>query len=227
VEHALAAASKANPAFPWKDFDVFDPQDYDGDRVHNEPDGYVDHFVLVYAGTMPGVTPPVVRRPGGLLLHQITAIVPGVVSVSDVTVEGRTQIAPGQLLRHYAPTARMTLYLGEVEAVAVRVAADVRSAVASGLRVGVIAPEEDLMELAPRLAAVAAGGRVVTRRCGSRADREEAARDLFRVLRELDAEGLDVIYATALAGGGIEAAIVDRLTRASEGRVVAVGDDIE
>ena len=160
------------------------------------------------------------RRPGGLLLQQIAAIVPDVVSVSDVTIEGRAQIAPGQLLRHYAPTARMTLYLGDAEAVAVRVAGDVRSAVASGLRVGVIAPEEDLMELAPRLAAVAGGGRVVTRRCGSRADRDEAARDLFRVLRELDAEGLDVIYATALAGDGIDAAIIDRLTRAAEGRVV-------
>lgn len=50
VEHALKAAYERNPAFDWKDFDVFDPEDYDGDRVYNEPDGYIDHFVLVYAG---------------------------------------------------------------------------------------------------------------------------------------------------------------------------------
>ena len=50
VDHALKAAYAANPAFPWKDFDVFDPQDYDGDAVYGEPDGYIDHFVLVYAG---------------------------------------------------------------------------------------------------------------------------------------------------------------------------------
>jgi immune inhibitor A len=50
VEHALAAAYTGNPAFPWKDFDVYDPQDYDGDQIFNEPDGYIDHFVLVYAG---------------------------------------------------------------------------------------------------------------------------------------------------------------------------------
>jgi L-threonylcarbamoyladenylate synthase len=173
------------------------------------------------------VTPPVVRRPGGVLLHQIKAILPDVVSMSDVGAEGRAQIAPGQLLRHYAPKARLTLYLGDVEAVAMRVASEVRSAVASGQRVGVLAPEEDLMELAPRLAAVAGSGRVVTRRCGSRADREEAARDLFRVLRELDGEGVDVIYATAPIGQGVDAAINDRLTRAAEGRVVALGDDIE
>jgi bacillopeptidase F (M6 metalloprotease family) len=50
VEHALKAAYARNPAFPWKDFDVFDPADYDGDGVYDESDGYIDHFVLVYAG---------------------------------------------------------------------------------------------------------------------------------------------------------------------------------
>ena len=50
VEHALKGAYAQNPTFPWKDFDVFDPADYDGDKVYNEPDGYIDHLVLVYAG---------------------------------------------------------------------------------------------------------------------------------------------------------------------------------
>jgi hypothetical protein len=78
------------------------------------------------------------------------------------------------------------------------------------------------MMIAPRLAAVGAGGRVVTGRCGSRRDRDAAARDLFAALRQLDSEGLDVIYAIAPTGDGINAAIVDRLTRASEGRVIQV-----
>lgn len=50
VEHVLKAAHAQNPAFAWKDFDVFDPQDYDGDHVYEERDGYIDHLVLVYAG---------------------------------------------------------------------------------------------------------------------------------------------------------------------------------
>lgn len=50
VEHALQAAYKQNPAFPWHDFDVWDPQDYDGDGVFAESDGYIDHFVLMFAG---------------------------------------------------------------------------------------------------------------------------------------------------------------------------------
>jgi hypothetical protein len=57
-------------------------------------------------------------------------------------------------------------------------------------------------------------------RCGSRKDRESAARSLFAALRLLDAEDVDVIYAIAPGGEGIDRAIIDRLTRASEGRVI-------
>lgn len=50
VEDALAAAYALQPDFPWAEFDVWDPLDYDGDKVFAEPDGYIDHFVLMYAG---------------------------------------------------------------------------------------------------------------------------------------------------------------------------------
>jgi L-threonylcarbamoyladenylate synthase len=166
------------------------------------------------------VTPPLVRRPGGVALSEIRRVVPDAMSVSETMPHERAQPAPGQLLRHYAPRAPLTLYVGEVAGVSVRLANDVRTAVASGQRVGVLAPEEDLLALAPRLAAVGASGRVVTMRCGSRRDRDAAARDLFQTLRALDARGVDVILASAPEGDGINAAIVDRLTRAAEGRVV-------
>jgi M6 family metalloprotease-like protein len=50
VEDALRAAYAQAPDFPWREFDVFDPADYDGDGVYDEADGYIDHFVLVFAG---------------------------------------------------------------------------------------------------------------------------------------------------------------------------------
>lgn len=50
VDHALKAAYANNPSFPWQDFDVFDAADYDGDGNYAEADGYIDHFVLVFAG---------------------------------------------------------------------------------------------------------------------------------------------------------------------------------
>ncbi len=50
VEEALMLMAKNNPNLPWQDFDRWDPADYDGDSFVDEPDGYLDHFVLVFAG---------------------------------------------------------------------------------------------------------------------------------------------------------------------------------
>ena len=166
------------------------------------------------------VDPARVRRPGGVSLDAIKRILPSVVAGIDRQSADHAQVAPGQLSRHYAPNAQLTLYVGSVEAAVERLARDVRTAVASGQRVGVLAPEEDLIALAPRFAAVAAAGRIVTERCGSRADRPHAARELFARLRALDAAGVDVIVASAPPGGDLDEAMIDRLSRAAEGRVV-------
>ena len=168
------------------------------------------------------VSPPAIRRPGGVTLERLQSIVPTIVATSERLSEAASQPAPGQLLRHYAPQHELTLYLGPLEPVVARLAEDVRTLVARGLKVGVLAPSEDLVALAPRLAAVAATGRVVTRRYGARQDASSSARDLYRVLRELDGEDIDIIFATAAEPAGIGAAVVDRLTRAASGRVVSI-----
>ena len=46
----VRAVYKNNPDFPWKDYDIWDPQDFDGDDNRSEADGYLDHLVIVYAG---------------------------------------------------------------------------------------------------------------------------------------------------------------------------------
>ncbi len=50
VVDALRAAYAADPDFPWQDYDIWDPEDFDGDGNRDEPDGYLDHFVLIVAG---------------------------------------------------------------------------------------------------------------------------------------------------------------------------------
>lgn len=50
VLHALEAAVAVAPDFPWQDYDLWDPRDFDGDGNLDEPDGYIDHFVLIVAG---------------------------------------------------------------------------------------------------------------------------------------------------------------------------------
>jgi immune inhibitor A len=50
VVDAVDALAAQDPSFPWADFDVEDQGDLDGDGNLREPDGVIDHFVLVHAG---------------------------------------------------------------------------------------------------------------------------------------------------------------------------------
>jgi L-threonylcarbamoyladenylate synthase len=168
------------------------------------------------------VTPPVVRRAGGVTLEQLRAVVPDIDVREAHGDTDQAQVAPGQLLRHYAPTAPLTLYVGAIDAVRRRVEHEARTLVARGHRVGLLIPTEDALALAPGVAALAAQGRVLVRACGSRARPETMAAALFATLRSLDAEHPDLVLAIDAGTAGLGAAIRDRLTRAAEGRVVRV-----
>lgn len=50
VVETLMAAYAAEPDFPWQEYDQWDPKDFDGDGNRDEPDGYIDHFVMIVAG---------------------------------------------------------------------------------------------------------------------------------------------------------------------------------
>ena len=185
IARALLAAAGVPVAAPSANRFGY-PSPTRAEHVLADLDGVVD--IVIDGGATPigvestildfTVTPPLVRRPGGVALADIRRLVPDARSVSEALNQARAQPAPGQLLRHYAPRATLTLYVGDMGQVVERMGNDIRSAVASGLRAGVLAPEEDLIALAPRVAAVGGSGRVVTMRCGSRRDREETARDL-------------------------------------------------
>ena len=165
------------------------------------------------------VDPPVLRRPGGITFEQVHALVPEVVVHSAASGAAEPQAAPGQMTRHYAPRAALTLYEGPAEKVIARVAAEVRAATAAGDRVGILAPEEDLSALAPELAARASVGRIETVPYGSRSDLERSGRELYASIRALDATGVQRIFAIGVGDDGLARAIHDRLSRAAEGRV--------
>ena len=50
VSEALKLAATGNPGLDWQSFDRWDPRDHDGNGKLAESDGYLDHFVLVFAG---------------------------------------------------------------------------------------------------------------------------------------------------------------------------------
>jgi immune inhibitor A len=47
---AINTLAASNKKFPWKDYDIEDQGDRDGDGNFFEPDGVIDHLVLVHAG---------------------------------------------------------------------------------------------------------------------------------------------------------------------------------
>ena len=49
-QDAVDALAAADPSFPWADYDIEDQGDVDGDGNFYEPDGVIDHLVLVHAG---------------------------------------------------------------------------------------------------------------------------------------------------------------------------------
>ena len=120
--------------------------------------------------------------------------------VVSATVTPRI-FAPGQLPSHYAPTTPLRL-IDNAEAFPRQ----------KNQRVGLLAwsgPPSSQVETC-RSDAFAA-----VRNLSDRGDLREAAANLFRYLRELDALGLDLIVAERVPSRGLGAAIMDRLERAS------------
>jgi L-threonylcarbamoyladenylate synthase len=129
-----------------------------------------------------------VLRRGPITEEQLAGF--GAVAVIGPTLHPE---APGQLPSHYAPRTPLILVDDAVAFVC-----------APGKRCGLLGWKTRSLE-----------NFAVTRWLSSEQKLTEAATNLFRSLRELDGEGLDLIVAEKLPDEGLGAAINDRLTRAA------------
>jgi L-threonylcarbamoyladenylate synthase len=131
--------------------------------------------------------------------------------------------APGQLPSHYAPKTPLDL-IDDAKSFSPK----------NDQRVGLLAwhPRKGDLQIAQwrTLLRKGYGGQAGDRRSlqflavrnlSEQQDLREAAANLFRYLRELDALGLDLIVAERVPSEGLGAAILDRLERASHGYSVA------
>ncbi|MFZ1331156.1 MAG: L-threonylcarbamoyladenylate synthase [Flavobacteriales bacterium] len=129
----------------------------------------------------------VLYRPGGIGIEELEAVI-GSISTAKRTV---IPAAPGMLESHYAP--RKPVYLGDVRDLLIT---------HQGQRVAVISLSEEYPAWrCERLSPVD--------------DLNEAARNLFGVLRDLDRSDADVILAEVFPELGLGRAINDRLRRAA------------
>jgi len=137
---------------------------------------------------------PRVLRLGGLSVEALSEVLGHRVEAQDGP--GATP-APGTLLSHYAPAARVEVLASDA------VADRARALLAEDRRVGVLAPR--------RIEGLPAGTEALPP-AGSAA---AYAKCLYQRLREADRIGLDVLLAVPPPDRGIGAAVADRLRRAA------------
>jgi L-threonylcarbamoyladenylate synthase len=160
------------------------------------------------------VEPPMVLRPGGTPYEELLRALGKVELHSSILAEKQIRMgrapSPGMRHRHYAPKAELIVVEGTTEATVKKVQQTVDSQRKAGKKVGVLATDET----APMYNAD------VVRSLGKRSDSATAAKRLFSLLRELDDEKVDVIVAEGVPLEGLGLAVMNRLRRASDYKIV-------
>jgi L-threonylcarbamoyladenylate synthase len=160
------------------------------------------------------VSPPQVLRPGGTSYEALRKVL-GKVELNPIVVADRTlplerTRSPGVKHKHYAPDAEMFLVEGEVEAVVSKVGELVRFYRKKGRRVGVLATDETIDRYQAD----------VVKSLGSRSDLASIARHLFGLLREFNADEVDVIVAEGVPAEELGLAVMNRLRKAAGYKIV-------
>jgi L-threonylcarbamoyladenylate synthase len=162
------------------------------------------------------VDPPQVLRPGGTTLETLRKVVgdvklhPFVVADKELPIE-KTR-SPGMKHKHYAPSAKVIIVEGAISAVIAKVKELADAYGLKGVKVGVLATDET----------IGAYRADVVKSLGSRFNLAVIAQNLFRLLREFDAEGVDVIIAEGVPTEGLGLAVMNRLRKASGYNIVKV-----
>lgn len=155
------------------------------------------------------VEPPQVLRPGGTPYEALVNVLGRVdldpIAVADIAVPVERARSPGVKHKHYAPDADVVVVEGDLKGVVSRVKELVRLYEGEGKKVGVLATDETLGNYAAN----------VVKSLGSRSDLAGVARSLFRLLREFDVDGVDVIVAEGVPAEGLGLAVMNRLRRAA------------
>ena len=158
--------------------------------------------------------PPLVLRPGGtpyeLLKRMLVRVELHPVAVAEIELSVDKARSPGMKHKHYAPDADVIVVDGELSSVVDKVKELVEFYMRRGSRVGVLATDETVGYYRAD----------VVKSLGSRSDLGVIAKNLFRLLREFDLEGVDVIVAEGIPTEGLGLAVMNRLRKASGYKIV-------
>lgn len=158
------------------------------------------------------VSPPQILRPGYITREMLNEVL-GYVDVDRTILDdktGQAPKAPGMKYRHYAPKGELTIVTGAAEQVVEYINGQAEVLAAAGKKVGVIASLENMGSYRAQ----------IVKNVGSRTDEAAVAHNLYRILREFDDEGAEVIFSEAFAEGSLGQAIMNRLLKAAGHKLI-------
>ncbi len=160
------------------------------------------------------VDPPLVLRPGGTTFEALKKVLEKVQLHPFVEAEKELPLenikSPGMKHRHYAPKAEVILVEGTVSAVTSTIKDLAKKYALENLKVGILATDETKVSYQAD----------VVRSLGSRINLEMIAQNLFRLLREIDAENVDIILAEGVPSAEMGLAVMNRLRKASAYHII-------
>jgi L-threonylcarbamoyladenylate synthase len=160
------------------------------------------------------VDPPILLRPGGTPFEALRNVLCDmklhvfVQSEQELTLQEIR--SPGMKHKHYAPKAKVILVEGNVTGVMAKVKELSESFKDKGQKVGILATDETQTAYKAD----------VIKSLGSRSNLASVAQNLFRLLREVDAENVDVIIAEGVSSDGLGLAVMNRLRKASDYHII-------
>jgi len=163
------------------------------------------------------VDPPLLLRPGGTSFETLKRALGSLELHSFVEAEQELTLqqirSPGMKHKHYAPKAEVILVEGNIEATVIKIKELSESYKHKGFKVGILATDQT------QEAYIAD----VVLSLGSRFNIVSVAQNLFRLLREVDALGVDVIITESVPSKGLGLAVMNRLRKASGYHIFKAG----
>jgi L-threonylcarbamoyladenylate synthase len=160
---------------------------------------------------------PTILRPGGVTRTMLESVLGKPVQLAGSILRplGKDEkaLSPGMRYQHYAPKAELTLVEGPEEPVLALMREKCMEALSDGKKACVLCFSEHIASLEG----------CFPHDIGSLSCPEETAHKLFRVLRELDEEGMEVVLTEVLPPEEIGLAVMNRLGRAAAFRTLHAG----
>lgn len=164
--------------------------------------------------------PAIILRPGFYTPEDLTPYLPGVRLDQGLLEEGQIPRSPGQKYKHYAPQARMSVFLGPKEIVEKRLVKEYLQRKSQG-RIGLLL-FEDSIEPVKRAIEEVTGRSPFILSQGKTDDLLYMSQMLFTHLRQFDREKMEEILAMGVESKGYGVSIMNRMKKAAGGRIIAL-----